>query len=189
MAKQTELRELTNSLANAIRSGNERLAYEKQQKLFSLFADLERELQGTRNIASERLHGIQALQRRLEARQTLEHRPFDLEAAKRGEPIEVLMTFDDYYEKEFIGTFKGVNGIEMVTYLHDGKPDFTPSNQVRMKAPEQLTAYVNAYRMANGLTYFGVQASEDNAKDTAARVAYATTVLAVAIPVKITVNK
>jgi hypothetical protein len=112
--------------------------------------------------------------------------PFDEERAKAGDAIEVQMA-SSWIVKQFIGTFISTSGVPMVTYLHNGKPDWAPRASVRMKRKErEVTLYANVRYGAMG--YHG--ALYDNANTARANGRDATTSgrpVATAIPVKITV--
>lgn len=206
MARQTELCVLLGALTRAACSGDARTAHGVKQKVFLLFANLERTLEGIRELAADELRKTQRLQQEIKtlraerdhAHQALERairneqpqpRPFDIEAAKRGEPIEWQPLYAEHWEP---GEFVGITSTgKVVVELAPLNVNIHPIEKLRMKASEteQVTAYVNAYRMANGNMFFGVRASEDAAKELAARAAGRNTVIAVAAPVKITVNK
>lgn len=155
------------SLLHSVRTGDERSAHGKRLKILSLFEDLCREL---------------------ENEPQPEPRPFDLEAAKRGEPIEVMIASDNWIEKQFVGYFIDGRGVPMVVYIHADRPDWVPIAQVRMKAPEQITMYANVRRMSSGAV-FGALYDSKRAATLNAENHINGTQLATAFPVKITVNK
>lgn len=69
------------------------------------------------------------------------NRPFDLEAARRGDPIEVCICAGRWERREFIGTFCGLIGT-MVVYVENNQPEFTVLAGARMARKERIV-FVN----------------------------------------------
>lgn len=97
-------------------------------------------------------------------------KPFDLEAARRGDPIEVRMDCDTWERREFIGTFYGPIGL-MIVYVESNHPEFTVLAGVRM-AKKERTVYVTLLR--GGGAYWN---------DMPPRVVEEGSALAIAVPV------
>lgn len=112
--------------------------------------------------------------------------PFNSTRAAAGEPIEVLMPADMWIEKQFIGTFVDGRGVPMVSYVHEGEPDWVGVSQVRMKpkAPQQLQMFANVYQANNGEVWGNLHATAEKAKS-----AHVRPTIAAAVPVTFTVAK
>lgn len=225
MTKQTQLKNLLQELEHATRTHqnllnltvdiNERnkafnAADIAEKRVFSLFDGLQRELESSRRIATERL---QALHAAVSERDTLKRKldsyvfapaapvdplkvatvsapvePFDVARARAGEPIQVLMSADRWIEKPFIGVYKSPHGVqEFVVYVHDDKPDYAPLGSVRMKPTTQtVQMFVNVFKDKQGKRAGALYDSADVARKFVAVVDGLENV-GTAIPVTVTV--
>lgn len=106
-----------------------------------------------------------------------------------GDPIEVLMAPDVWIERQFMGTFVDGRGVPMVLYVHEGEPDWVNVSQVRMKpkALQQLQMFANVYGHKDPSGRVGALYETKEAAERAG--AGAVTLLAVGVPVTITVAK
>lgn len=77
------------------------------------------------------------------------HRPFDLEAAKRGEAIEWQDSPGEWHAVEFVGVWK-----ESVLFSRDGHPPVEwPIGRIRMAPRPMRTVWVNVYGDFSGDVY------------------------------------
>jgi hypothetical protein len=168
MTKQTELRELLKAyraeldMANALAAANHLAQHEQritvdmiESRIFSLFDTILRDRDSVHRAASQNLKALEQVTRE---RDELKRRyagakpaapankPFDLEAAKRGEPVEVLYK-GNWIEVTFVGVARGFPVLDSLQF------DTTPSTwgsdgeTIRMKSTAcDVTMYANIYR-------------------------------------------
>jgi hypothetical protein len=167
MAKHEKLRELLKSyltelgaLTTATATGapwrhRQRTAVNIiERNIIDLFDKIERERDGHNNVAIQNLKAFEQMQRErddvirlLREKCEQSNRSFNLEAAKRGEPIEVLFN-GNWIDATFVGVARGLPVLDSLQF--DTTPSTWPVGQtIRMKSRE-VTMYANIYRHPSG---------------------------------------